>query len=234
MEPCKVYWWRKVPNFGDFLTQTLLNHYEIKHQWVPVAEANLIITGSILEHLPNKWTGTIVGAGKLYEDSVLELSKAKILAVRGPLTAKGLPGDFALGDPGLLASLLVAARPVNYDLGVVPHWSDTELTKRFAYGRTIDPHNGPIHVITEIARCRRVVSSSLHGIIVADSFGIPRQAELPARSVIEGGTFKYNDYAASINMKPEFGKMVLADASKVLIRQIEIEEALMQFIKDLK
>lgn len=223
----KVYWWRAVPNFGDVLTQTLLNYYSIKHQWTPALDADIVITGSILEHLPHGWRGTIIGAGRLYENSELDLSRAKILAVRGPLSANGLPGIFALGDPGLLAPLLISHQPVSYDLGVVPHWSDHKLAKRFAYGHTISPRSSPLHVITEIAKCRRIVSSSLHGIIVADSFGIERQAELPPFSD-SNYDFKFRDYAASIHMKTEFGHLIQADQSQVKARQGEIQDALAQ------
>lgn len=129
-----------------------------------------------------------------------------------------------------MASILISPQAAQYDLGVIPHWSDAELPLKFAYGHVIRPENGPMHVMTEIARCRRVVSSSLHGIIVADSFGIPRQAELfpNAHSPYEGGDFKFRDYAASIGTTPRFGELVTADSNQVALRQREIEDALAQ------
>lgn len=228
--PLNVYWWKDVLNFGDALTNTLLNHYHVQHKWASVQNAELIITGSILEHLPAQWKGTIIGSGRLYEDSYLEIPEAKILALRGPLTARGLHGDFALGDPGLLAPLLIPTQAVKQDLGVVPHWSDEDLIKRFAYGRLISSKNGAMYVITEIARCRRIVTSSLHGAIVADALGIPRQIELPPRLIHghEGGDFKFRDYSASIGTKLEYGRLIQADQNLVKIRQGEIEDAMVQ------
>jgi hypothetical protein len=164
----------------------------------------------------------------LFEDSHLEIPKAKIMAIRGPLSARGLQGDFALGDPGLLASLLITPQAVKYDIGVIPHWSDTELMNRFAYGHWIGPKDGAMRVMTEIAKCRRIVTSSLHGAIVADSLGIPRQLEMAPNLSKEGNDFKFRDYAASIGMEPEFGKLVLANQNLVKIRQGEIEDALVQ------
>lgn len=164
----------------------------------------------------------------MFEDSYLEIPDANIVALRGPLSARGFKGDFALGDPGLLASLLVSPQAVQYDLGVIPHWSDIELMYRFAYGHWIGPRDGAIYVITQIAKCRRIITSSLHAAIVADSFGIPRQLEMAPNFSREGGDFKFRDYAASIGMKPEFGKLILADQNSVRLRQGEIEDALVR------
>ena len=222
----KVYWWKGVVNFGDTLTHTLLNQLLVKHAWARPADADLILCGSILEHMPRDWAGTVMGAGKLHENSAISLDGAEVLALRGPLSARGIRGDYALGDPGLLASRLVPLQPARYDLGVIPHWSDTELTKRFAYGRVISPMHGAIHVITEIARCKRIVSSSLHGIIVADSYGIERQAEIFSQASSEGGAFKFVDYAASLGVKPSFGELISVDRSVVETRQRELADVL--------
>jgi len=42
-------------------------------------------------------------------------------------------------------------------------------------------------------KCRKIVSSSLHGIIIAETFGIPT-AWLRCSDKIVGGEFKYHDY----------------------------------------
>lgn len=224
-----VYWWREVKNFGDMLTHTILNSRNIQHRWAPPETAELVLAGSILEHLPCCWPGTVIGAGALYDNSELHLFHTDIRAVRGPLTAKLLPKrkeDIVLGDPGLLATSLVDQQRATHDLGVLPHWSDTQLYNRFPYGHLIDPRNGPIYVITEIARCKRLISSSLHGIIVADAFGIPRQAELPASASKEGKGFKFYDYAASINTTPQFGKLVTPHPYQIEQRQKELKDVL--------
>lgn len=220
----RVFWWNERINHGDLLTVTLLNHFGIDHTWAPPENADCVIVGSILDQLPHGWTGTVLGAGKLREasDIRVRLRNADIRGVRGPLTAKHLKGDFALGDPGLLASSLVTPRQAAYDLGVLPHWTDNELVHRFPYGHYISPRNGALFVLNEISKCRRVVSSSLHGIIYADAMGIPRQAEH-----FDGSDFKWNDYSLSIGMKrPEFGKLILANQNKVQRQGKEVQDAL--------
>jgi len=209
-KPAKVYYWNTVPNFGDAMAPLLLSRFgDRESEWEPISRANVVITGSVLEHIPPLWDGHVLGAGKLYEDSRLYLytHTATIWAVRGPLTARQMtPGDYALGDPGLLADELVTVKTRDIDLGVVPHHTDHTLAEDpqwFSKDWTttvIDPRGKPLEVIAAIGRCRKIVSSSLHGIITADAFGIPRRYE-PNKEASrhEGGYFKFWDYSASIH-----------------------------------
>lgn len=184
----------------------------------------------MLEHLPAGWSGTIAGAGKLRPGTRTDLTSARVVALRGRLTRKAVdlpPGARpVLGDPGLLVSAFVRQGPAKYDLGVVPHWSDTLLARRFPYGRVIDVAKPPEQVIAEIASCKRVISSSLHGLIVADAYGIPRQAELFARAANEGGDFKFRDYASVFDGDPHFGEMWRAPHADVERIQKHLRAAL--------
>jgi len=208
----KVYFWRRLPNFGDELNWFLMRQLDVDADWGAPADADLVMVGSILEHLPKGWSGTVCGIGQLREETRADLSNARVLALRGKLTAervKGLPTHtkVVLGDPGLLVSKFVPQPVAKYELGIVPHWSDKTLAKRFPHGHLIDPQQPPDQVIAEIARCKRVISSSLHGLIVADSYGIPRQAEIFPQAVQEGGDFKFRDYASVFGTHPHFGEM---------------------------
>lgn len=229
-----AYWWRAATagpkNFGDELTHEILKFLGVDEGWTPADKADLVITGSVLEHLPRMyWTGTVCGAGQLFPDSAVDLSAARVLALRGKLTrdnVRGVTGDVVLGDPGLLIPRWVRQFPAKHDLGIVPHWSDKELYGRFRYGYLIDPTRPAIEVVSQIAQCKRVISSSLHGLIVADAYGIPRQAELFARSAQEGGDFKFRDYASVYDDHPHFGEMWTAPHEKVRRIQEELFVAL--------
>ena len=131
--PVKAYWWCEVPNFGDALAPLLLEHFaDIRVEWDTISHARVASIGSILEHIPPLWDGYVLGSGKLMEFSRLHLhtKTATILALRGPLSARGVPGNFALGDPGLLANELVGPQEKLWDLGIVPHWQDDKLAER--------------------------------------------------------------------------------------------------------
>ena len=206
-----AYWWKGRPNWGDALTPLILRQYaHLDATYAPPDRAEVVCIGSVLGNLilPS-YLGTIIGSGKLHEGQVVP-PRARILALRGPLTAQGVPGNYALGDPGLLVDGLVKLETKQHNLGLVPHWSDTrpftdtplaenpEFTKYNPV--VIDPFGDPLDVVRMIGSCNKIVSSSLHGLIVADSFSIPRRFEPTGKWANEGGDFKLRDYNASIGM----------------------------------
>jgi hypothetical protein len=213
----KSYWWRGIPNFGDALAPYLLDHFcDADLEWAPIADASIASIGSVLEHIPKRWAGYVCGSGRLKENSTLNLSHATVIALRGPLSARGIKGNYALGEPGLLADELVGPQEKRWDLGIVPHWKDDELAPRFvklirppSTIRVISPREHPLTVVRAIGACKRIVTSSLHGMITADAFGIPRRVEISSKlqNATEGGDFKFRDYSASISTPFEPGKM---------------------------
>jgi hypothetical protein len=233
-KPVKAYWWKDVPNFGDLLTPLLLKRFaDIETEWAGISKASVVSVGSILEHIPPYWDGYIVGTGRLLETSRLHLhtKTATILALRGPLSARGIPGSYALGDPGILANELIGPQEnpqeKQWDLGIVPHWSDDELVDRFtrivpktATIKVISPTDDALTIIRQIGACRRIVTSSLHGMIVADSFGgIPRRVEICKKMWGDGGSFKFKDYSATINMPFEIGKM--GEPKRFIVEEVQ-------------
>lgn len=227
----KLYYWKTKKNFGDTLSSLLISKFtSLRPQWVRPDDAEIVVVGSILEKLPNDWNGVIAGCGKLHESTKLNLSKANILALRGPLTAKGIKGNFTLADPGLLADELVGAQDKEFDLGIVPHWTDTTLEhnpifKKFK-PKIIRVDDDPIKVITEIGKCKKIVSSSLHGIILADAFNIPRRIEIAPRMLShphqEGGIFKWMDYSESLGVKLEVGITIEINPNIITEKQHEL------------
>lgn len=222
MNKTVAYWWESVPNFGDGLAPLLLDHFaDTQVEWGTISRAKVVSIGSVLEHVPPLWDGIILGSGRLLEGSRLHLQRmgggtsAKVLSIRGPMSAKGIPGSYTLGDPGILANELVGHQDKRWDLGIVPHFSDTELVGRFTAMfantkrsiRVIHPSSDPLLVLREMGACHRIVTSSLHGMIVSDAFGIPRRVEYTTNMNRDGGDFKFRDYSASIQMKFVTGKM---------------------------
>lgn len=227
----KTYYWKGKPNFGDLLTPLLLKRFaKIPAEWSSPAESDIVVIGSVLEHIPQDYKGIVVGCGKLHEKTVINLPQAKILALRGPLTAKGLKGNFVLADAGLLADELVKLEDKEYELGIVPHWTDKTLELNPIFKKynpkIIRVSDDPLKVISEIGKCRKIVSSSLHGIILADAFAIPRRVEIAPRMLShphqEGGLFKWLDYHASINEKLEVGVTRQIHPNKIADKQYEL------------
>jgi pyruvyltransferase len=219
----RAFWWKGKPNFGDRLTPLLLERFaRIEVQWALPKDADIIMVGSILEAVPHMWNGIICGTGKMYEHTQVHLPRANILALRGPLSAHGVPGNYAIGDAALLANELVAVEK-RYNLGIVPHWSDKGLERRHEFKsfspRIIRPDGDPLEVLREIGRCRKIVSSSLHGIIVADAFGIGRRTELAPQLKKEGGLFKFRDHSAAVGVEFELG--VVQHAPRYIVSDLQ-------------
>lgn len=195
----RAFWWRGRPNFGDALAPVLLERFAgVRASWAPPEQADVVVIGSIATMLPPRFAGAVLGIGTA-RDVWVDLSRARVYALRGPLTAAaaGVARDVVLGDPGLLAGCLLDTWPDPvHELGVVPHWQDRSLAPRFPGALVVDVGRPPLEVIAAIASCRRIVSSSLHGLVIADALGIPRRWETFPR--VQGGGFKFRDYAASI------------------------------------
>ncbi len=234
-----AYYWQGRPNFGDLLTPLLMSHFaDLPIEFSPIAQAEMIGVGSLLHLVPKGWQGIVAGSGKLFDRDEPNASQARILGLRGPLTARNYSGDYSIGDPGLLANELVQVPERRYDIGIVPHWSDTQLEHRFkdlkgpgggpASRLLIRPTEDPLEVIRQIGMCKKIVSSSLHGIIVADSFGIPRRTEATERFTHEGGMFKFRDHDAAVGVVFKVGTTQQPHRHNVQNRQHEIYDMLVE------
>lgn len=200
----RAFWFDGIANFGDALTPWLLRHAGVVPIHSRPGSAELVGAGSILEMLPADFAGAIWGSG-LLRDVHLTLPRAHLLAVRGQLTAArlGAPNTTVLGDPGLLVSRFLRRPRRRWRLGIVPHHMHEndrlwESIRAHAPTEThiINVRRGPTAVVNEIAACDHILSTSLHGLITADSFGIPavwarREPDL------WGGRFKFLDYESA-------------------------------------
>src|SRR5690606_31020666 len=93
-----------------------------------------------------------------------------------------------------------------YTLGILPHSKDVELVKKLDFTKDvlfIHPRRKPIEVIKDINKCHYIASSSLHGLIFADSYRIPN-IHLKFSEKLKGGFHKFNDYYLGMDSKPEY------------------------------
>lgn len=197
-------YWCDMLNFGDLITPLLLRDYGMTPVHTEPGNADVVVTGSILQNIPKGFSGLIAGAG-LIRDKEYRLPDATILGVRGKLTAArvGAPDDAVLGDPGLLASEVFSSQhEKKYVLGLVPHYIDKQdervkvLQRRYEQRiKVIDVQQKPRKVFKDIGACRNIISSSLHGIITADSLHIPNSWMVLSNEVIGKG-FKFRDYTS--------------------------------------
>ena len=176
-------------NAALFGTRTL--HAEQAEQ-AEQAAPRLLGVGSIAHRA--RAGDVIWGSG--FKDQPLTLTAAEkaaieVRAVRGPLTADYLssngvavPPDVAFFDPGLLVAeilpdeIAACRRSSGSPCGLllVPHYKDTAVwLDRFpAAGRRLRTVDCDLFVmLREMLAAELVVSSSLHGIILAEALGVP-------------------------------------------------------------
>ena len=169
--------------------------------------------GSILDNL-NRKNVIICGAGFQKESATIKIKPAIVIAVRGPLSRGVLIKNKVecpevYGDPAILLPFYFKKKKQKklWDVGVIAHYSDKQILDKLpvltsGYSYKVINVNSPVErVIDEICSSKFILSSSLHGIITAHSYGVPATWIKISENVI-GGSFKFNDYAFSVNNFP--------------------------------
>lgn len=226
----KVYY-ADIPNMGDQLN-TLIIRKCFGYDIMPATpwNADLCGIGSGLANVRAKPGSVreshyahrerplyIWGMGFIRQDSedLPPRSGVEYLLVRGELSRRrlekslGRAMDIPTGDAGLLAPRLLDA-PVEkrHRLGVIPHYREQEdgrirrLASLSEDSTVIDLMAPPLDVVRQIASCELILSSSLHGLIVADAFGIPNVYVRASDSPLGDG-FKYDDYYSGYGIRTE-------------------------------
>lgn len=166
---------------------------------------------------------TIWGTGFICykeQDSKFYRKNIKFAAVRGELSRKrvekilGRQLAIPTGDAGILANYLLQNEKIQkkYEVGIIAHFREQDevvfkqLIEHYDGSVFIDLCQDPLSVIRQIAECKTVISSSLHGLIVADSFHIPN-IHIIVSNKLMGDGFKFDDYYSAYGLKHKFLKM---------------------------
>ncbi len=204
-------------NFGDLLSKAVVEFMSGDAvTWADPADADLCAIGSIFGLVQKRLAQrqrpvdrklVVWGSGCMKPEPREILRGMTVVAVRGPITATlmGLSSDIPMGDPGLFAADLLHVLPDRDDaIGLILHHGLMEdprvhnLLSRKSEIRLIDVRTmDAVSVVRQIASCKSIVSSSLHGMIVADSLGIPN-VWLDPTGNHQCPELKFHDYAASV------------------------------------
>lgn len=188
----------------------------------------LMAIGSILEGAGPRsviWgSGSINGAGPkrpVKADQIHALRGKKTLALMEEFC--GAPLDVPLGDPGLLMPMFHDPTvEVDKRVGIIPHHSEKDIGRQIAQllpedHLIVDVALEPEAFIRQMKRCRVIVSSSLHGLILADAYAIPNKwVSLSER--LMGGDWKFNDYYSVTSTPTEAPHRV--DGTKTLVKEL--------------
>ena len=213
MTPVHVFWDRRAPDLGDALSPLVVAHLSGRPvEWAPCEAADLYAAGSLMSVIAEAHGGpraprpAIWGTGCRGPTRRDFLDHVEVALLRGPVTAALLERtDRAFGDPGLLAAEAVGGLPAREDrVGVVPHPTKRRDPALAALAdaepriEVIDPARADAaEAVRRIAGCAYVLSSSLHGLVLADACGVPN-TWLEPWGTHEHAALAFHDYAASV------------------------------------
>lgn len=204
-----VFWWEPKDgshNAGDHLgkviVQSVLSTRDFEIFGKRSSRNTLFSIGSVMHFAKNGDCIWGTGINGKIDKSKLKFKSLDVRAVRGPNTRdflkkeKGIIAPEVFGDPGLLLPLfyskeLLTDDQLKKDFIVIPHMNE-DFNLYAKYKQNIcSPNQGAIGFTKEIVNSKFVISSSLHGVILAEAYGIPA-VFLSANS--GESQFKYDDY----------------------------------------
>lgn len=233
----RLFWWNEKiiqgkakENYGDVLGRYLVEKisgktvvfawpkkWSVLDYFMPI----YVTVGSVLTNVNYKCM--VWGSGIISKE--YPIKKAKFLAVRGPQTRKflveaGYEVPETYGDPAILLPRYFAPKiEKKYKYGIVPHYGDYKLVSNWFENdnsvQLINLMTDDVESKTiELLQCEKIISSSLHGIIVAHAYGIPAVWQKFSSKVF-GDDIKYQDYLESVQLdfyKPAIQEVVYTNA----------------------
>lgn len=215
-----LFWWNHLKNFGDYITPYLFKMITGKEPVHVLPDNNsdetvIIGAGSIINWATAN--SIIWGSGVMSRNLFMQ-KPMMVNAVRGPLTRMrmielGYDCPEIYGDPGLLLPRFYSPNvKKEYFIGVVPHYMDADIAAR-CFGDDIfiiDVLRDVEDVVNDIASCDLILSSSLHGCIIAYAYNI-RSIWIEFSANMRRDRTKYIDYLMSIGMSIDSNPVIIND-----------------------
>lgn len=201
------------PNFGDMLSVDLFKFF---NKSIENPNCIMLAIGSLLggfllsKKIKKNNTPVIVyGTGFIKDKTEKDIfaHPLTVYACRGYKTLERLKNaenvvvkeNVVLGDPGLLVSKMYNVKDIKkkYKLGIIPHYTDrnSNLLNNIKVENSVVLNicEEPEVLVPKIAECEYIISSAMHGLIAADSLGIPN-IRMTLGDGLVGGDYKFNDY----------------------------------------
>lgn len=241
----RLFYWSEIKfifkekeNYGDLLSAYLVEKISgkkvkwinpKKQPWYKPKKLHYVAIGSVLHHCSKE--SIIWGSGII--DKKQPVVECDFRAVRGPQTRNfllnlGYECPEVYGDPALLLPKFYNPTvKKKYRLGLIPHYRDfKEVVADYNNNpdilvvdlMTMDVEN----ITKQILECEQTISSSLHGLIVSQAYGIP-SLWVEFSDKIFGDGIKYRDYLESVKIPfyhpPQVkGKKSINELKKLLIK----------------
>jgi pyruvyltransferase len=208
-----LYYWRQkdFENFGDILALHIVERLvggpvRAYRRDTKFPEKKLLGLGSLLYFAATDDILWGTGYNDKNKISEFQFTHLDVRAIRGPLTREFLRRHFNIscpeiyGDPALLIPYLFPEfkRKENpsYDYIIIPHYKEELLFPQTESGNVVYSTGPWREIIEKILDSKFVIAGSLHGIIVAEAFGIPARM---LRVMTHEPLFKFADYYLGTN-----------------------------------
>ena len=204
--------WKGRENVGDHISSVIFD-WILKEKHLAAEngrDAHLFAVGSILGM--SRADGVVWGSGVISVNRIRNIIKRQpyikydIRALRGPITREACAAagyacsDVPLGDPAILIPLIVEKTDIEkrYKYCLINHYVNEASTEiNDSESITISAGtNDYRRFIQTLCESELVISSSLHGIIIAEAYQIPAIWLLQN---MENKALKYYDYYYSTN-----------------------------------
>jgi len=171
---------------------------------------------------------TVWGSGFISSSQRVNNAPRKICSVRGPLTRdillkSGFKCPTIYGDPAILMRNIYSPKQIikTHKIGLIPHMEhkSNQWVKTICQDprvKLINIEQSGIHsFVDEIHSCDFIASSSLHGLIAADAYGIPN-----VRLDIMGmNDFKFRDYYLGVGVE-HFETLLVEQNCRINVERI--------------
>ena len=213
-----VFWWDAKANFGDaigpWLVSAITNKVPVNGRGRNLLPAPLMSVGSIL-NLVEQDNTIVWGSGLIDRLSptrikhLRSINNVTIRAVRGRLTRSevmekvGWDVPEVYGDPALLLPRFLPILDSEFGankISVVPHYVHIEYFKKLGSETVdiVDVQTGLESVVRQIATSKACISTSLHGLIIAQAYGVPWVWIRVNDEQLSGDTFKFEDFFSTL------------------------------------
>jgi hypothetical protein len=212
----RMNWYSAKLNFGDwigpYLVHAITGRQPIQANRPGTRQRILFSVGSIIGRI-NQDNVDVWGSGLMRPLTTKEiqarkhLKGIKIHAVRGKLSRRELQESLGwkvpevYGDPALLLpDVLKPEQLPHNEIAVVPHYVHLpKINRESISGRIVDVRSDVRSVVEELAGAKAVVSSSLHGLIIAQAYGVPWVWLDVTDHKLGGGDFKFEDFFSCLD-----------------------------------
>lgn len=219
----KMFWWEHPHpgNLGDILSPYIIEKLTNIPPKFVARNKGLLSIGSIIKWASNN--SQVWGAGT--SSRLIDLpADAEYFAVRGPYTRdevlrNGGNCPEVYGDPAwILPTIYKPKVDKKYKLGVILHYTHEDTDTKF--------HDDVCMIsirrigfdqieefVKEMMECEKIISTSLHGVIIANAYNIPviwASCDDASRN-IHGDGVKFKDYFSTVGIPEDIKPINISD-----------------------